>query len=168
MSSKSPRRAQVEKAVEQYERTFADALQRKDAAALHESLNDQAEHLYLHAYYQAHDKCRELYEQEHGVFKLLKELFATSVLDQKIRESLVVQARLKREALERRVEELEAKLNSMPAVTYAGAFASGQKYTRGMLATHQGSLWHAQCETRSTPGADDSWRLAVKRGKDAR
>lgn len=71
------------------------------------------------------------------------------------------------EDLRRRVADLEAKIESMPAVSYAGSYREGESYKRGMLVTHDGSLWHAQTETTSKP-PDSTWRLCVRKGRDAR
>lgn len=69
---------------------------------------------------------------------------------------------------DRKIKNLEARLNSMPAVSYAGVYTPGTKYMRGMLTTYGGALWHAQVATSSRPGTDDTWRLCVKAGRDGR
>jgi integrin beta 3 len=43
-----------------------------------------------------------------------------------------------------------------------------QAYERGDCATHGGSLWIAQRDTRAKPGTGDDWRLACKKGRDGR
>lgn len=72
-------------------------------------------------------------------------------------------------ALETRVADLEER----PTVEYRGVWKSDEKYKRGHLVTHSGSVWH--CELAGSgivPGnGATGWRLAVKRGengKDAR
>lgn len=68
------------------------------------------------------------------------------------------------DGLHRRIEELDVRLNSMPAVEYAGTWSAGKTYRRGQFVTRQGSLWHAQSDTTDMPGSSENWRLAVKRG----
>jgi hypothetical protein len=43
-----------------------------------------------------------------------------------------------------------------------------QAYDRGDCASHGGSLWIAQRDTRAKPGTSDDWRLACKKGRDGR
>lgn len=104
----------------------------------------------------------------HTIFGLLKEFGG---MISQLRADLAMVSTihaLRRRKMEKRIEELEAKLNSMPAVSYAGTHSTGRSYSRGMLVTHKGSLWHAQCATTDTPGESDSWRLCVKAGRDGR
>jgi hypothetical protein len=62
--------------------------------------------------------------------------------------------------LSRRIDELERR-----QMKFVGVWRAGQSYEPGSLATHSGSLWHANRSTAgSRPGTDDSWVLAVKRG----
>ncbi len=51
---------------------------------------------------------------------------------------------------------------------YQGVFQIGSRYTEGQAATWDGSMWFATRDTNSKPGTDDSWVLAVKRGRDGR
>lgn len=43
-----------------------------------------------------------------------------------------------------------------------------QEYQRGDCVTWGGSLWHANKDTAAKPDTDDSWQLAVKRGRDGK
>ncbi|RJT28125.1 hypothetical protein D3227_35100 [Mesorhizobium waimense] len=55
-----------------------------------------------------------------------------------------------------------------PRVPYAGAWKSDQWFKTGSFATHRGSLWHANVDTKGiVPGGADGnrcWQLAVKNG----
>lgn len=62
--------------------------------------------------------------------------------------------------LERRIAELEGR----GEMKYCGIWEDGREYLRGNFTTTNGSLWHAEQPTRSRPGTDSTWRLAVKRG----
>lgn len=57
---------------------------------------------------------------------------------------------------------------NMPLVIDRGVFKSGTTYAPGDATTFGGSLWIAKRETDARPETDDSWRLAVKRGRDGR
>ncbi|MPZ36600.1 MAG: hypothetical protein GEU95_00825 [Rhizobiales bacterium] len=57
---------------------------------------------------------------------------------------------------------------SMPAMKYVGVWVPDADYRQGNFVTDHGALWHANTTTRSRPGTDSSWTLAVKKGKDAR
>jgi collagen type III alpha len=50
---------------------------------------------------------------------------------------------------------------------YKGVWRSGQ-YLKGDSVTFGGSTWIAARDTESKPETDDSWRLAVKRGRDGK
>ena len=63
-------------------------------------------------------------------------------------------------ALAKRVERLEAR----PVVRYCGVWQDGETYPPGTLITCSGSLWHAERKTSSRPGADATWKMAVKNG----
>jgi len=53
----------------------------------------------------------------------------------------------------------------MPNLVYRGIWKDGQ-YERGDAVTWAGSLWIAERDTDSKPGANDSgWRMAVKKGR---
>jgi hypothetical protein len=63
-------------------------------------------------------------------------------------------------ALERRIAQLEAQ----GEMKYCGIWEEGREYLRGSFVTTGGSLWHCEQPTRSRPGSDSNWKLAVKRG----
>ncbi|MDG4896622.1 hypothetical protein P9272_23935 [Mesorhizobium sp. WSM4976] len=69
-------------------------------------------------------------------------------------------------ALEDRVKQLEER----PSVEYRGSWKADEKYRRGDLISHAGSVWH--CELAGSgivPGEGAiGWRLAVKRGRDGK
>ena len=57
----------------------------------------------------------------------------------------------------------------MPIVVDAGIYKGGKEYTKGDGVTYGGSFWIAQVDNpNQSPGKGAEWRLAVKRGKDAR
>ena len=53
-------------------------------------------------------------------------------------------------------------------VAYRGVWQASQDYRRGDLVTLNGSIWHANVETRAKPGAGSDWTLAVKAGRDGK
>jgi collagen type III alpha len=53
-------------------------------------------------------------------------------------------------------------------VIYRGVHQQSRPYQRGDSVTFQGSTWIAMRDTSSKPETDDSWRLAVKRGRDGK
>ncbi|WP_336998795.1 phage gp6-like head-tail connector protein [Pantoea agglomerans] len=66
-------------------------------------------------------------------------------------------------------EKIE-KTFSMPVMIYRDIFKDGVKYYPGDSVTWGGSVWYCHQETGDKPGEDGSkgWKLAVKRGRDAR
>jgi hypothetical protein len=69
-------------------------------------------------------------------------------------------------ALEHR---LLGEIEKRKGFEYAGTYQPGQSYSRDQGCTYQGSLWIAVRDFPSVPGRENSgWRLAVKRGRDAR
>ena len=62
--------------------------------------------------------------------------------------------------LEKRIAQLEAR----PTLRYLGIWDEAKEYMPGCFVTTNGSLWYAEERTRSRPGTDSTWRLAVKRG----
>lgn len=56
----------------------------------------------------------------------------------------------------------------LPVLIDRGVYKAGEKYKRGDCVTWGGSLWIAQKETEAKPETDDSWRLAVKKGRDGK
>lgn len=51
---------------------------------------------------------------------------------------------------------------------YRGVFTDGTQYRTADGVTWDGSMWFAQRDTKSKPGTDDSWKLAVKKGRDGK
>jgi len=68
--------------------------------------------------------------------------------------------------LQQKIKELEER----PTISYEKTFSVDKVYKPGNLTTHQGSLWHANVETRGvTPGDGNvAWTLIVKRGRDGK
>lgn len=68
--------------------------------------------------------------------------------------------------LEKRVSELETR----PVFEDAGVWARDKSYVCGQGVTDNGSFWIAKRNVAfgERPGACDGWRLAVKKGRDAR
>jgi hypothetical protein len=54
----------------------------------------------------------------------------------------------------------------LPIVLDAGVYRAEQTYVKGDGVTYSGSFWIAQKDAPGTPGQDDGWRLAVKKGRD--
>ena len=58
---------------------------------------------------------------------------------------------------------------SFPVLIDRGVYKLDSHYQKGDGVTYAGSFWIAQKERPgSKPGEDGDWRLAVKRGRDAR
>jgi integrin beta 3 len=55
-----------------------------------------------------------------------------------------------------------------PRPSYREVFKAGETYRAGDSVTWGGSSWIAMRETTAKPETDDSWRLAVKRGRDGK
>jgi len=66
--------------------------------------------------------------------------------------------------------EKTEKTFSVPVMIYRDIFSEGEKYQPGDSVTWGGSVWYCCEETADKPGESDSkgWKLAVKRGRDAR
>ncbi|BEO13099.1 hypothetical protein ACGEDE_19625 [Serratia marcescens] len=66
--------------------------------------------------------------------------------------------------------EKTEKSFSVPVMIYRDIFKEGNKYYPGDSVTWGGSVWYCHQETGDKPGEDCSkgWKLAVKRGRDAR
>ncbi|WP_208952550.1 phage gp6-like head-tail connector protein [Rahnella sp. ChDrAdgB13] len=58
----------------------------------------------------------------------------------------------------------------IPVMIYRDIFKDGEKYLPGDSVTWAGSVWYCHAETSDKPGEPSSkgWKLAVKRGRDAR
>jgi hypothetical protein len=57
---------------------------------------------------------------------------------------------------------------TLPVVLDAGVWREGKHYEAGDGVTWAGSYWIAQKDTAAKPDSGDGWRLAVKRGRDAK
>lgn len=55
-----------------------------------------------------------------------------------------------------------------PIVLDRGVYKEGSGYVKGDGVSYTGCFWIAQKETTSKPGTDATWRLAVKKGRDAK
>lgn len=66
--------------------------------------------------------------------------------------------------------EKTEKTFSVPVMIYRDIFRDGEKYFTGDSVTWGGSVWYCNEATGDKPGEDGSkgWKLAVKRGRDAR
>lgn len=70
--------------------------------------------------------------------------------------------------LSRHIDALEKRMDELP-FKYMGSYVEGMEYSKGNFATHQGSLWHCNFDTKERPGTGSySWTLAAKRGSDGR
>lgn len=56
----------------------------------------------------------------------------------------------------------------LPGIVDRGPFKSGEGYEKGDAVSYGGSLWIAQEPTCDKPDGSKAWRLAVKKGRDAR
>lgn len=56
----------------------------------------------------------------------------------------------------------------VPVPVYQGVFKQGSRYEQGDAVTFGGSIWIAQTDTNSRPQTDDTWKLAVKSGRDGK
>jgi hypothetical protein len=67
------------------------------------------------------------------------------------------------ERLDREVAELKAA-----PLEYCGVYEVGRTYRKNQFVTFGGGVWHCNEQTNERPTESDTWRLAVKRGRDAR
>lgn len=56
----------------------------------------------------------------------------------------------------------------LPGIVDRGPFRAGEGYEKGDAVSYGGSLWIAQEPTCDKPDGSKAWRLAVKKGRDAR
>lgn len=56
----------------------------------------------------------------------------------------------------------------LPGIVDRGPYKSGESYEKGDAVSYGGSLWIAQEVTGDKPDGGKGWRLAVKKGRDAR
>jgi hypothetical protein len=67
--------------------------------------------------------------------------------------------------LESKLERFEAELAEF---CYKGQWVEGTQYRRGNFVS-LGAIWHANYDTQSRPGADNTdWTLAVPKGRDGK
>jgi hypothetical protein len=71
-------------------------------------------------------------------------------------------------AIYKRGDEVIEQIFTFPALIDRGVYKSGEEYEKGDGVTYAGSFWIAQRDTKDAPGNSDSWRLAVKRGRDGK
>ncbi|WP_323008937.1 hypothetical protein [Paracoccus sp. (in: a-proteobacteria)] len=56
----------------------------------------------------------------------------------------------------------------LPGIVDRGPYKSGEAYEKGDAVTFGGALWIAQEDTSEKPEGGKAWRLAVRKGRDAR
>lgn len=61
-----------------------------------------------------------------------------------------------------------AALEARPVIEYDDIWQPDKSYRVGQLVTYRGSLWACRATTTTQPGTSKDWRLAVKRGRDAK
>lgn len=83
---------------------------------------------------------------------------------------LMVRAELdKRDAEIADLRERLLALEGRKTMTDAGVWRSTSSYAQGDAVTYDGSLWVAQVDEPGPPGKDlAGWRLAVRKGRDAK
>lgn len=57
---------------------------------------------------------------------------------------------------------------AIPTMVYKDIYREGRIYTKGDTVTWAGHMWICKQETDAKPVEGDNWRIAVKRGQDAR
>lgn len=60
------------------------------------------------------------------------------------------------------------KTFALPCIIDRGPYRAGEAYQKGDAVSYGGSLWIAQDATDGKPDGGKGWRLAVKKGRDAR
>jgi hypothetical protein len=89
-------------------------------------------------------------------------------LAQQIKHSIKQPTEAAIAALEARIAALETRVDELQTASgelrYVGTWRDGREYQRGNFTTANGSLWHCEQPTRSRPGTDSTWKLAVKKG----
>lgn len=69
----------------------------------------------------------------------------------------------------KRGEDLIERSVKIPSILDRGVFRDGQEYEKGDGVTYGGCFWIAQKDMpEGKPGANEDWRMAVKRGRDGR
>lgn len=68
----------------------------------------------------------------------------------------------------KRGSEVKEFHHRVPALIDRGVYTEEREYAVGDVVTWAGSLWICQALTAQKPGQADTWRLAVKRGRDGK
>lgn len=68
----------------------------------------------------------------------------------------------------KRGSEVKEFHHRVPALIDRGVYVDGAEYAPGDVVTWAGSVWICQAPTVQKPGQADTWRLAVKRGRDGK
>lgn len=75
----------------------------------------------------------------------------------------------KRDGIIAELRERVMALEARKTMTDAGVWRSTSTYSEGEAVTYDGSLWVAQTDEPGPPGKDlTGWRLAVRKGRDAK
>lgn len=67
-----------------------------------------------------------------------------------------------------RGEQVKEVRFTLPVVLDRGVYKDGVEYVAGDGVSFGGSFWIARAVTKDKPGTSDSWRLAVKKGRDGK
>jgi hypothetical protein len=67
-----------------------------------------------------------------------------------------------------RGDQVKEFRHSVAVVLDRGIYKAGHEYEPGDAVSFGGSLWIAQAKTSEKPAGGEAWRLAVKKGRDAR
>lgn len=67
-----------------------------------------------------------------------------------------------------RGDQVKEFRHTMSVVLDRGVFKEGQSYVAGDGATFGGHYWIARQETTAKPGTDETWRMAVRKGRDGK
>jgi hypothetical protein len=65
-------------------------------------------------------------------------------------------------------ERVVSKSVRLSHPVHRGVYQAGKAYQKGDCVTFGGSTWSATRDTDAKPETDDSWKLAVKRGRDGK
>ena len=64
--------------------------------------------------------------------------------------------------------DINEKSFHIPSTIDKGVYSENKTYEQGDGVTYGGSYWIAQQETKSKPGTDNTFRLAVKAGRNGK
>jgi BMFP domain-containing protein YqiC len=105
---------------------------------------------------------------EQKLSELDKKLVPVWVMHRVVNEFCMVPLKAeirRREQLEARVEELEARPITVGGVEYGGIYSPEKRYAPSTLVTRGGGLWLSLRDTvNESPGLSTAWRLVVKSG----